>query len=301
MPNKSLKDHLWLAIGFASINAFMLAGMSLFSKLLSQYLGPIEVTFFRNAFSFIALFVFLILAGKLALLKTQRPFAHLFRSVFGTVGIMLGMFTLSIMPIAETTILLFTAPLFVVLLSYPILKEPIGPYRLAAALFGFLGVIVLALPGNNAEPLPLLGLATGLGWGFMAGGVDIILRWIGRTENATATTFYFVLIGSILCALHWPFAEIKDTSFSLNSWMIIAGLGITGLLALLAKTQSFRLGEAALISPFMYTMIIWAVLFDYLFWDKTPTWNVLTGGGIIIGANIFILYREYRKKQLNSE
>ncbi len=48
-PNKP-SDHLWMAAAFATTNACMLAGMSLFAKLLGQHMGPIEVTFFRNAF-----------------------------------------------------------------------------------------------------------------------------------------------------------------------------------------------------------------------------------------------------------
>ncbi len=291
--NKSLK----LGIIFALVNAAMLAGMSLFAKLLATYFGPIEVTFFRNITSLAALFIWIVFARKLIILKTQRPLIHLFRSAIGTVGILLGMWALSIMPLAETTILLFTSPLFVVLLSYPILKEPVGIYRLTAVLFGFLGVIVMINPSNAINALPTLGIFIGLGWGFTAGCVDVCLRKMGKTENAMATTFYFCLFGSITCGLHWPWAEIKTNAFSMDAIWIIIGLGITGLLSLLAKTQSFRLGEASIIAPIMYTMIIWTILFDYLFWDKIPTLNVLAGATLIIASNLFILYRENKKRK----
>ncbi|PCJ98111.1 MAG: hypothetical protein COA45_08130 [Zetaproteobacteria bacterium] len=292
------QNQLMMGIVFALINAFMLAGMSLFAKLLATYFGPVEVTFFRNIFSLCALFIWFILTGKLTTLKTQRPFAHLFRGAIGTVGIILGAWALSIMPLAETTILLFTAPLFVVLLSYPILKEPVGIYRLGAVFIGFSGVIIMASPSSGGEALPFIGIIIGLSWGFFAGCVDTCLRWMGKTENATTTVFYFVLFGSITCSMHLPFAEIQPNSFSLDAFWIIIGLGITGLLALLAKTQSFRLGEASVIAPIMYSMIIWTMLFDYLFWNKMPTANVMIGASIIIASNIFIIYREtkIRKK-----
>ncbi|PCI54948.1 MAG: hypothetical protein COB36_08840 [Alphaproteobacteria bacterium] len=184
------------------------------------------------------------------------------------------------------------APLFVVLLSYPVLKEPVGAYRLGAVLIGFTGVIIMANPTAETNTLPMLGLIVGLSWGFFAGCVDTCLRWMGKTENATTTVFYFVLFGTITCGMHFPFAEVKPDSFSLNAFWIIAGLGTTGLLSLLAKTQSFRLAEASLIAPIMYSMIIWTMLFDYLFWDKMPSMNVVLGASIIISSNIFILYRE---------
>lgn len=294
--NMPSRTPLLMGIFFAAINAFMLAGMSLFAKLLATYFGPVEVTFFRNIFSLVALTLWLVFAGKLVLLKTRRPWAHVFRSAIGTVGIVLGAWALSIMPLAETTVLLFTSPLFTVLISYAVLKEDVGAYRLGAVLFGFTGVIIVANPMSDVSILPLYGILIGLGWGFSSGCVDACLRWLGSTENSMTTVFYFVLFGTITTGLHWPLAEVQPNSFSLDALWIIIGLGTTGLLSLLAKTQSFRLGEASIIAPIMYSMIIWTMIFDYMFWDKVPSANVIIGATMIIASNIFILYREARTK-----
>ena len=294
-----LKQNLLLAIMFASLNAAMLAAMGLFGKMLATYFGPIEVTFFRNAFSLVALFAWLLFARKLFVtLKTNRPWAHLFRAAVGTIGITLGMLAVSLMSLAETTVLLFTSPLWTLILSMIFLKECVGPYRIGAIILGFIGIVIVANPFAHEIQLPLLGLAAGLGWGFISGSVDTILRWIGSTESASTTTFYFMLFGTIILGLHWPFAEIHDNSFSMPAMMIAGGLGLTGLLSLLAKTQSFRLGEASVIAPIMYTMIIWSVLFDYLIWGNIPSWNVIVGAIIIICANLIILYREKQKGRL---
>ncbi len=301
MPNAKLKQNLWLAIAFASLNACMLAGMSMFAKLLSEYFGPVEVTFFRNAFSLVALFGWLFFARQLFVLKTQRPWAHLFRATIGTIGITLGMWAVSLMSLAETTVLLFTSPLWTLILSMLFLKECVGPYRISAIILGFIGIVVVANPFAGEIQLPLLGLIAGLGWGFVSGSVDTILRWMGSTENASTTTFYFMLFGTLILGLHWPFAEIQANSFSLPALLIICGLGATGLISLLAKSQSFRLGEASVIAPFMYTMIIWSMLFDYLFWDNIPSWNVIVGALIIICANLIILFRERQKGRLSGK
>ncbi len=288
------KTPLLMGILFACANAFMLAAMSLFAKLLAGYFGPVEVTFFRNSISLLALFGWLIFAGKLNLLKTQRPIAHLFRGAVGTSGIVLGAWALSLMPLTETTVLLFTSPLFTVLISCIFLGERVGIYRIGAVLAGFTGVIIVANPTADVSTLPMLGIIVALCWGFASGCVDAILRWMGSTENSMTTVFYFVLFGSITTGMHWPFAEIQENSFSIDAFWIILGLGMTGLLSLLAKTQSFRLGEASIIAPIMYSMIVWTCLFDYLFWNKVPGWNVIIGASLIISSNLFILYREQK-------
>ncbi|MBI1302087.1 MAG: EamA family transporter [Alphaproteobacteria bacterium] len=283
---------------FAALNAFMLAAMSLFAKLLTQSFGPIEVTFFRNGCSFILLAAWIVATKQYELLKTKRPVAHLIRCVVGNVGLVLGMWGISLLPLTISTTLLFTSPLFVVLLSYPILREPVGPYRLTAVLFGFTGVLIVINPFSSGYTPPLLGVLLGLSWGFLAGCVDICLRWMGRTENAWSNVFYFVLFGTLATSLHWPWAEVQTDTLGWNTVFVIVGLGLTGVIALLSKAQSFKMGEASLISPVLYTMIIWTALFDYLLWEKLPAWNTALGAAIIISSNLFILYREKIKKSV---
>lgn len=287
---------LILGIFLAAIDAFMIAGMSLFSKLLSQYFGPVEITFFRNIVSLSILLILILGSRNLNVFKTKRPFAHLFRSIIGTIGIVMGAWALSMMPLAETTVLLFTGPLFVVLLSYPILKEPVGIYRISAVLVGFIGILIMANPTSGIQALPMLGIILGLCWGFFAGAVNICLRWMGKTEQSTTTVFYFLALGMIMTSFHWPVAEVKPGGFSMDAFWIILGLGVTGLLSLLAKTQAHRLVEASIAAPILYSMIIWTMLFDYMFWDKTPSINVIAGASLIIISNLFIIYRETRFK-----
>lgn len=297
--NTKVKDHLLLAITFAMLNAGMLAGMSLFAKLLSQYYGAIEVTFFRNLVSLIVLFAWIFFAGKLFVLKTERPWAHVFRGAIGTVGIVFSMLAVSILSLSETTVLLFTSPLFAIILSAIFLKERIGIFRIGAVICGFIGVLIIAAPWNGFS-IPILGLIAGLSWGFLSGSVDTCLRWMGTSEKSTTNVFYFALFGTIATAFHWPFAQIQPGAFSPHALWIILGLGATGLLGLLFKTQSFRLGEASIISPVMYTMIIWSMLFDYLFWNNMVKINVVIGAAIIISSNLLIFYLEQKKHRLKA-
>jgi drug/metabolite transporter (DMT)-like permease len=283
------KDHPIQGVAFALSAAIMLSTMNMFAKLLGEFYSPIEISFYRNIIAIVLLLGGLAVLGKLSLLKTKRPKAQFIRSIVGTIGMIFTMWTVTILPLTTATALIFTAPLFVVLMSYPLLKEPVGLMRLTAVAIGFLGVILIAQPENDVS---LTDLMIGLIAGFLNGLVAICLRWLGNTESTATTNFYFLFYGLIGTSLAMPFIGEMPT-VETSPWIV--GVGIVGLLSLLLKTQGFRLGPAALISPISYTMMIWAITFDYFIWNTVPNIAVTTGATIIISSNIFILWRENRK------
>lgn len=295
-----MKENLKLALIYSVLNACMLSSMTLFAKLLGQYNDAIEITFFRNLSSLAILLLILFFIGQIrSIYKTKRPWAHLLRSSIGTVGIAVGMWSFLLSPLSVATLLFFTSPLFVALLSYPVLGEKVGPYRLASVFIGFIGVALVSAPAfmENSGDITVLGVCIGITYGFIAGCVDLCLRWIGDTEKSSTTTFYFLLFGVVSTAFYWPFSDNSIIDQDMNSMLIILGLGLTGVISLLAKSQSYRLAEAAYIAPITFTMIIWAGLFDYFIWNKLPSTLLLTGGTIIIASNLFILWREHVKNK----
>lgn len=284
-------DHLIKGVFHALTAAIMLTTMNMFAKLMSAVHDPVEITFYRNLVAIILLLIGLAALKKLHLLKTDRPWAQFIRSAVGTTGMVFCVWTISLMPLTTATAFIFTAPLFVILLSYPLLKERVGPLRFVAVLIGFSGVLLITQPEGGVTGLPVI---VGLCAGFLNGLVAICLRWLGNTENTATTNFYFFLYGLIGTAIAMPF--IHDTPTADTS-LYIAAIGVVGLLSLLFKTQGYRLGPAALISPISYTMLIWALLFDYFIWEDIPSLSVIMGAVIIISSNIFIIWREHRKGQ----
>lgn len=286
-----------VSIFLVILNALATVTMSLFAKLLCLHFGASEVVFLRNSFAFIALALWLMFSGNLRILKTKRPFAHIVRGAIGTAGIVFGTTALSMMPLAETTILFLTWPLFVVLLSYPILREPVSLYEILAALIGFLGIAITTNPSSDIDTLPTLGIILGLCWGLSAAGVNLSLRWLGRTENSTSTVFYFLLFGIATTGLHLPFAAMPESGFTLNIFWIIAGVGTATLCGQLSKTQGHRMAKASILAPFGYTTIIWSMLYDYLMWNRLPGIHVIIGASLIVGSNLFILYKKSNSRR----
>lgn len=286
--SRNYNDHPIQGVLYALAAAVMLTTMNMFAKLMSAVHDPVEITFYRNLIAIILLLIGLVALGKLHLLKTKRPWAQFVRSAVGTTGMIFCVWTIALMPLTTATAFIFTAPLFVILLSYPLLKEKVGPLRFIAVIVGFSGVLLITQPENGVSTF---GIVIGLCAGFLNGLVAICLRWLGDTENTATTNFYFFLYGLIGTAIAMPFIYHPPTQ---DTSIYIAAIGVVGLLSLLFKTQGYRMGAAAFISPISYTMLVWALLFDYFIWHDIPSLSVIGGALIIISSNIFIIWREQR-------
>ena len=275
--------------------AAFLSVMNLLTKQLGSIFSANDIVILRNIATVSLLIFGLIILRRLELLKTARPGAQFIRAVVGTAAFTCFVIAFIMLPLGLVTALGFTAPLFTALLSYPLLKERVSWQRFLAIAVGFSGVLVFVGPEWSDNKL---GISLALFAGFLNGFVQISLRWLGRTEHTATTNFYFMLFGLLFCLFLMPFFPAMPVSAIPDQTFLLFLLGIVSLGSLLLKTQAYRYGDAALISPFSYTMILWAFLFDYLFYNRLPTASLLVGGSIIIGSNLFILYREHRKKKL---
>lgn len=286
-------DNYSRAIGCALLAACMLSVMNAITKILSGYLDPVEITFWRNIIALPILIGGMALSGNLNLMKTNRLWGQLLRAAVGTVGMGMAVWMFSLLSLAEGVAISFTAPLFVVLLARPLLKEPVGPHRLGAAFVGFFGVLLIAQPWNGFS-MNVLGLVVGLTFAGLNASVIMSLRWLGETESAVTTVFYFLLFGLVGTSFIMPAIY---TPIPQADWWLVAILGSVGLCSLLLKTESYRWGPAALVAPLSYSLILWAMMFDWLIWGKVPAHNVIWGAATIITSNVYIMWREHVRKR----
>jgi len=251
----------------------------------------LDILFYRNFIALLITVIFIKFTKGFEILKTDRPLDHVKRGVIGTAGVGFAFAAFSILPMANATVLLFTIPIFTALLSMPVLGEKVGPWRWTAIIIGFAGVIVAVQPSGN---MSWGGIAAALGSAVFSAMVGLYLRDLGKTEPAIRTVFYFLLIGSIITGITLPFVG-KLPSWDILPFLILAGL--LGFFNQTLKTKAYALAPAALISPFMYTMLIWALLLDMIVWHKIPDLAVLAGAFIIIASNLFLFWREQIKKK----
>lgn len=260
--------------------------MNTCAKVSSVAHGPVEMVFYRGVVALGLLVPFMLATRPVSVFRTRRIGAHLYRAAIGNIGVGLVFWAYSLLPMANATAMLFAAPLFVTALSPLLLAERVGPSRWIAVAVGFGGVLLISRPSVSllADPASMVGLGAAL----CIALVDMALRNLGRTEDPLTTVFYFILGGVILST---PYTLVYGTlpDGRLLPW--IAGIGIFTAIQQLAKTAAFRFAEASFLAPYTYTAIVWATLAGWLLWRELVTVQVMTGTGVVIASNLFILRR----------
>lgn len=280
-----------LGIGLILIAFSAIAFTNITAKWVSTDHHPIDILFYRNAVALlITAFWIKVKYGNFKILKTTRPLAHAKRGVIGTIGVGTAFATFAILPATDATVLLFTIPIFTAILSIPFLGEKVGKLRWSAILIGFIGVTIAVNPSGDMN---WYGIAIAMVAGITSAMTALYVRDLGSSEPAVRTVFYFLLIGTIATALFIPFLSTLPTRPMLALLLLT---GLFGFINQMFKTTAYAIAPAALLSPFLYTTLIWSILADIFLWDILPTQNVLIGGTIIIASNLFIAWRE-RKVQ----
>lgn len=247
-----------------------------------------EIVFWRQGLTLPIALAWVLATGSLSSLATKRPWVHFRRGSFGLIGMTLNFGAIIMLPLAEATTLGFTAPLFTVILSAIVLSERIGPYRWSAVALGFIGVLVIAQPGDG--DIPVLGAAAAMGGAMMVAFVSIQIADLGRTEMPLTIVFWFAAFTTPLAAVFLPFVM---TAHDAVGWALMMAIGLFGGLGQLLLTTSLRFGSVASVIVMDYSALIWATLYGWVFWDNLPPATTWLGAPLVVAAGLIIAWREH--------
>jgi drug/metabolite transporter (DMT)-like permease len=279
---------------FKAITAMLLAVfcvtiMSVQAKLIGIEYNAVQITFARAIVVLILLMPFIYKLGGLNFLKTKKPFLHFFRGLAGLIGNVMFFLAFQRLPVADVTVISQAVPIFSCILAIIFLGETIGWRRWTAITIGFLGVIIAINPSVNIAVASLYALGGTLMWSTTI----IFLRLLGSTEHPVKTVFYFMLVSVLITSIFQPFLW-KEPSFEVI--LLIIGIGIAAFLTQLLMTYALQKAPASIVSPFNYTGIVWAIIFDYIIWNAHPMFATIFGGIIITISGIYIFKREAKMK-----
>ncbi len=261
--------------------------MDALAKALATKYDPFFVVWARYASQAVA--ALLIFAPRLReIVRTERLGLQIFRSGLLFAATIMFFAGFAIMPLAEVIAVAQVAPLAITAMAALVLSEKVGPYRWAAVVIGFLGALVILRPGGEgfgwAALLPLGGALS-----FAAYGVAT--RFLGSEDSVWTTFFYTGTVGAVAASLAAPFVWTVPAAADLPL-LVLVGLFGAGGQAMLILAMSFA--PASLLAPFLYVNLVWATLFGFIFFDETPDLYTVLGAAIIVGAGLFVRWRERR-------
>lgn len=273
---------------------FMLSSGAIFSftdvltKVLAGGYPPGQILCLRTIFVLISIAVMVRLRGGLASVKIVNWRGQLLRGLLMAGTSLTFLLALKDAPLADLFALLFLSPLILTMLAPYFLGERVGWRRRAAAIVGFCGTLLILRPTGE---VPFSALLLGLAVPFILSASDIVTRRITRTETANSLMLFtnFVMAGVGICLL--PLGWTTPDWYGIA---VFAGVGTLQGVAQYFLFYAFKYGEAVVITPFRYVMLIWVTLFAYLMFGEIPRVETIAGASIVVGAGLYIFHREAR-------
>jgi drug/metabolite transporter (DMT)-like permease len=275
----------------------MIAGLALYpladafvKHLMGTYTVP-QTTFLRAFTRLIPLTVAVFFKGGFKrVLGTQHPKQHLVRLAVNLAYTYAFMYAFKLGSLTTIYTLSYTSPFFMIILSALMLKEAVGREKWIAVGIGLVGVIIAMRPGSSVFEMAAILVLVGT---FLGALNKILMRRLAATEHSLAIAIYPNIM---MIVVTFPLLINTWQPMPLAHWGIFAIVGAITAAGQYCIAQALRYAQGSTLAPIDYSSFFWVVLLDLFVWDKSPAIHVLIGAAVIVGSNLFILYRTRREE-----
>jgi len=256
------------------------------AKLLGGYYPPLMLVWIHLAFTCLLLMPLVFKKYGRTVLFPQKFGIQVLRSTLFVLGISLFYWSLNYIPLADTTSMVFIAPIVVTALSPIILGEKLGLHRSLAVLVGFVGVYIILRPEFSGDRF---GYILGLGAGSCLGMFYMANRKLAEYQPQLVAVTYTAIFGTLLLLPTLPFVWIiprLSDSALLTSFVLLAIIGQIFLIS------AFSYTKASTLAPFQYTQLIAATIVGVIVFDTFPDQTTWLGIFLIVVSGLYIALRE---------
>jgi drug/metabolite transporter (DMT)-like permease len=276
-------SHL-AGIGLMLLGMFLFCCNDALGKWLLGTYSIFQMLVIRSFAAMLILAPFLWREGR-AIFAAPRPLLQIVRVLLSVADSLMFFFAVTYLPLADTVTLYLAAPIYVTALSALFLKERVGWRRWSAVAVGFIGVIIALRPSSTMFTLPaLIGLAGGVAFAMF----NIVTRVLRGTSDVVMVSGLFgamLIVGGAVAPFTWAHPGKLD-------FALLMLLGVVSMVAFLCVNRSLKLAPASVVVPYQYSMIVWSIALGWLVFSDVPDAFTLTGAAIIVGAGLYILWRE---------
>ncbi|MBP1870366.1 drug/metabolite transporter (DMT)-like permease [Ensifer adhaerens] len=257
-----------------------------------------QITFYRSAFAMVPILGYLAFRGQVRdAFKTKDLGGHIARGFVGILAMSFGFYGLVHLPLPEAIAIGYAMPLIAVAFAAIFLGETVRLYRWSAVVIGLVGVMIITWPRLTLFREGGLGSSEALGAAAVLlsaalGAIAMVLvRKLVKAERTHTIVLYFSLSASVFSLATLPFGW---PSISQEAFLLLMVAGFCGGVAQILLTESYRHADMSTIAPFEYTSIVLGLIIGYFLFEDIPTGTMLIGTAIVVGAGIFIIFREHR-------
>jgi drug/metabolite transporter (DMT)-like permease len=290
-PALRLKQRAIFCV-LASSGSFAIAAALV--KAIAPTIPTIEIMLFRSLVALLLMLPLLYRNGGLAALRTRHPWGHAARTAAGFAGMFSSFYGYAHLPLAMVTALGFSMPIFLSILSLPLLGERVSAGRAVAVLAGLFGVLVVLRPWR-AEGAVELGPALVVVAGVLAWALGMVsIRRMGQAGERNITiVMWFAIAATVISALICIPVWVTPSPLAL---LALIGVGLISGMAQLLMTEGYRSGEATMLAPFEYGAIVYTVLLGWSIWGEVPGPWEATGIAFLIVSGLVTWWRESRPR-----
>jgi drug/metabolite transporter (DMT)-like permease len=219
--------------------------------------------------------------------RTRHPALQFLRSAFLLAATLCFFGALRYLPLAEGSAITFLAPIFVIVLSGPLLGERPTRSRWVASVAGFMGILILVRPGSAIfHPATLLLVVAAL-----CNALYFLMTRKLAGENAYTTLVYSALVGTVGLSLALPW-QLHGGAPTLHEAALFFLLGLFAGLGHWFVISAYLLAPASLLTPFAYLQMIWATLYGFAIFGQLPDhWSAL-GIAVIVASGLWLALQE---------
>jgi len=242
--------------------SFTFAVLGALVKIVSVSLTNEMVVFFRNFCSLFFILPWIWYSRPPGGVRTSYFPLHLLRSVAGLGGMYCFFYVIAHLQLSESFLLISTAPLFIPIIAYFWLREPVMSKVRSAIIIGFVGIILILKPGMGVfRPIALIGLGAGI----LGATAMVSIRRMSGSEPTIRIVFYFTVFGTLISAvpLAWSWQSPKP-----EIWWLLILIGLLASVGQFLLTKGYSLAPAAQVGPFTYGNVVFATFLGWMFWGE---------------------------------
>jgi drug/metabolite transporter (DMT)-like permease len=268
-------ENLRLAALLTTAAFFCVALVGTLAKVSGQYTSTGVLLLFQNLICL--LFVAPVaLRGGWSSIRTRKLGLHALRAATGTACWYALFFAITQIPLANATLLTYSAPLWMPLIAWVASRQRVAKATWLGAGIGFIGVMLVLQPqGHRLDFGELSALAGAL---FLAVAM-MSVRWLGATEPVIRVLFYYFVLSTLMAV---PIAAFDWQPFPARTWVWLISLGVAQLFSQLLIVVAYRYASAEKVGPFIYSVIVFSALIDWIVWSNPPTLFAYLGMALVI-------------------